>query len=115
IVNEDTIFLRVNNPVFTDSRSAVFEQLCKIVHPPAARRDYFDNPVWSTCAAFVCELLRGAYNAYIRLDIVFIVFIQKYGKWGNIDLTGAFFLVDVVGDLTIEGSKYLLMSSCGRG
>ena len=91
-INRDSVFLRINNPVFTNSGSTVFEQFSVVIHAPAARGDNLNDPIRRTCATFVCEFVRAAYNAYIRLDIVFIIFIQKYGKWGDIDFTGAAFI-----------------------
>ena len=70
-INHDPVFLWINNPVFTNSCSAVFEQFRVVVHAPAVRGDDLNDPVRRTCAAFVCELVSAAYNAYIRFDIVF--------------------------------------------
>ena len=97
IVNKDPVFLRINNPVFTNTGSTVFEQFSVVVHPSASRGYNFNNPVRRTCAAFVCELVSTAYNAYIRLYIILLIIcIEKYSEWSNIDLTGAALLFDVI-------------------
>ena len=45
IVNQDPVFIRINDPVFTDASLLVFEQLGKIIHSSAGRRDNFNDPV----------------------------------------------------------------------
>ena len=91
-INRDPVFLWINNPVFANTCSTIFEQFRIVVHPPAVRRDDLNDPVRRTSAAFVRKLIGITYNADIRFDIVFVIFVQKYGKWGNINLTGAAFL-----------------------
>lgn len=35
IINKDTVFLWINDPVFTDAGSTVFKQFGIVIHPPA--------------------------------------------------------------------------------
>ena len=62
----DHIVCRVYDPVFPDTCCAVFEQLCKVVHPLTGRRDNLYYPVRSSIAAFISEFAFITYDAYIR-------------------------------------------------
>ena len=108
-------FVRLNYPVFTDAGSAVFKKLCEIVHPPAAGWYNFNNPVRCTETSFIGELIGVAYNRNIRFDIICIIFIQKYCKWGYIHFTRAIMGVDIFAD---DGKYFpynpLVLSGWGR-
>ena len=62
------------------------------------RGGYLDYPVRGSAAAPVIQFAFVAYDADIWLQIVQVVFIQKYSEGGGIDFTGAMPCVDVVPD-----------------
>ena len=64
----------IYNPVFTDSGIQIKIQFPHIVMFRVTRGNNFNNPVRRTCTASVCKLLRGAYDAYIRLNRIIPVY-----------------------------------------
>ena len=96
VINQDQIFGRINNPVFPDASRAVFEQFCEIIHAFAAGGYNFNDPVRRTAAALISEFGCVTDDGYIRLHVSSVVLIQKYGKWGSINLAGAVMAVNIM-------------------
>lgn len=74
----------------------------------------FDDPVGCTSTAFVCEFVGVADYTDIRFNIICIIFIQKNGKWCNVDLTGYLLRIDVTDDGMTEKKQDFLMDPAGR-
>lgn len=60
--------------------------------------DDLNDPVRRAGAASVCELLRVAYDAYIRLNRIIPVMKQFDGKWAGIYLAGVAVGVNIISD-----------------
>lgn len=84
MVNSDTIFIRVNNPVCPNTGTALIIQLVLVTN-----------------------------NTDIRLSIIFAVLIQKHGKWSDLSPTGTIVAVNMNPNGCKEFSNDILMFPAG--
>ena len=85
VIDRNQVPLIINDPVFPDTRSPVFEQLLIVVHGAACGGDDFDDPIRRPLAAFPSELFPIAYDRDVRFYVNPVVCIQEYGKRGGED------------------------------
>ena len=73
IINGNSVFIRIDNPVFKNSSCSILEEFSEIVCPSASGRDNFNDPVRSAGTSFIIQLFGVAYYTDIRFDVVFII------------------------------------------
>ena len=57
VVNQYSIFVRINNPVFPDIGRTIFKKFGEIIYSSAARRDNFNDPVGAPVQPLSVSLL----------------------------------------------------------
>lgn len=84
MVNGDTLFRRIHNPVFADTRlriNAVFYPVVQF----AARWGYnLEDEVRSSGASPISKLIRVADNRNIWFYPVFIICVKVDSEWGGV-------------------------------
>lgn len=75
IVNSNGLCHRVDDPIFPYAGIRVFKKLNPVIFILGAFRNNFNDPVGGTVTTLVCELAFVANNAYVRLNIIIIIFI----------------------------------------
>lgn len=109
IVNHYGLFLGINDPAFPNSCCTVFKQLYAIIPLRIRRGSYFNDPIRRSIAAVFIQLIPVANDRNIRLNVVFLVRIQKYRKRSRIDLAGSAVGIDILPDYFCELAYNLLM------
>ena len=104
----------IYNPVLADTGGSIFKQLNEVIHPGAARRDYFNDPIRCSIASSIIQLIRITDNRNIRFHIRFIVIVQKDRKGCRKDLTDTMTATDVFPDFSGKVHDQTLMHRAGR-
>ena len=75
IVNNNSVFYRIYNPVFPHIGSAVFIEFDSIIGFRVGGGSDFNDPVRRTDTALVIELVVVADDREVRFDIVLVIFV----------------------------------------
>ena len=78
-------------------RAELIDGKMYMMAPPTRRHQQILGALYRKIADYIDKK-----GGSCELDIVFVIFVQKYGKRGNVDLTGAAFFINVVSNLAIE-------------
>lgn len=71
------VSFRSYDPIFSNSCCTIFKQFLITIHLSTTRRNKFNHPLRSAITPFIRNLIFVTDNRYIRLDIIFIFFIQE--------------------------------------
>ena len=113
MVNSNTLFRRIHNPVFADTRLRINAVFYPVVHFATGRRYNFYNQVRSSGASPISKLIRVADNRNIWLYPVFIIGVKVDSEWGRIYLAVAMVLLYIFTDSSGQFHNKLLVDPAG--